>query len=167
MSRAFVKEDERDAETVAPARAPLPEGAVNYVTPRGLALLRAEKDELESALDSEQNPAKLDLLRAQLAELAFRIASARVIDLRANPPKEVRFGAVVQLRTLRGEQLPKEWKVHLVGVDEADGTADRISFFSPVAQALAGKRTGDRVGVDTEDGEIQLEIAGVEYGAAE
>src|SRR5688572_18207033 len=103
MSRAFVKEDERDAEPIAPARAPLPEGAVNYVTPRGLALLREEKTELESALEAEQNLARLDVLRAQFAELVFRIASARVIDLHENPPKEVRFGATVRLQTLHGE----------------------------------------------------------------
>src|SRR4051812_10815672 len=107
MSRAFVKEDERDAEAIAPARAPLPEGAVNYVTPRGLALLREEKAELESALENEQDVARLDVLRAQLAELVFRFASARVVDLRENPPKQVRFGATVRLRTLHGEHLPK------------------------------------------------------------
>jgi transcription elongation factor GreB len=163
MSRAFVKEDERDAEAIAPARAPLPEGAVNYVTPRGLTLLREEKAEIESLIESEQNLARLDVLRAQLAELVFRIASARVIDLHENPPKEVRFGARVRLRTLHGEHLPDEWTAILVGVDEADATTDRISFFSPVAQALIGKRVGDHVGVETQEGELRLEILRVEY----
>jgi transcription elongation factor GreB len=167
MSRAFVKEDERDVETIAPARAPLPEGAVNYVTPRGLALLREEKVEIESAIESEQNPARLDVLRAQLAELVFRIASARVIDLHENPPKEVRFGARVRLRTLQGEHLPETWTATLVGVDEAQAATGRISFFSPVAQALVGKKVGDHAEVETEEGEIRLEILGVEYDSGE
>lgn len=45
MSRAFLKNESADDPVVIPARAPLPAGAANYVTPRGLAMLR---DELET-----------------------------------------------------------------------------------------------------------------------
>src|SRR4051812_1592260 len=96
MSRAFVKEDEREDLSLAPSRASLPEGAVNYVTPRGLRLLRAEKQALEEELECEKDDAKQTVLRHRMSELGFRVASARVIDLHENPPKEARFGATVR-----------------------------------------------------------------------
>lgn len=48
MSSAFLKNETADAPVVIPARAPLPQGTTNYVTPRGLALLRAKLTKLES-----------------------------------------------------------------------------------------------------------------------
>lgn len=47
MSKAFTSEETPDDPIVVPARAPLPPGVPNYVTPRGLALLRAERATLE------------------------------------------------------------------------------------------------------------------------
>ena len=42
MSKAFTKEDAPDVPLLVPPRAALPPGVPNYVTPRGLRLLRAE-----------------------------------------------------------------------------------------------------------------------------
>ena len=48
MSRGFVKEDDQEEAPFIPPRAPLPQGAINYVTPRGLHQLQQEKLRLES-----------------------------------------------------------------------------------------------------------------------
>jgi transcription elongation factor GreB len=163
MSRAFVKEDEREEQSLAPGRASLPDGAVNYVTPRGMKLLLAEKQELEDALASEDGAARQGLLRQRLGELAFRIAGARVIDLSGSPPREVRFGATVRLRSEEGDRDGDPWECKLVGVDEADAAENRVGFYSPVAQAIVGRRAGDRVCVETDEGEKFFEIVSVKY----
>ncbi len=49
------------------------------------------------------------------------------------------------------------------GHDEADLKANRISFGSPVAKALIGKREGDEVDVTTPKGIKEYEILKVQY----
>jgi transcription elongation factor GreB len=46
MSRAFTREDSWE-DPIIPPRPPLPDGMPNYVTPRGLTLLREEQARLE------------------------------------------------------------------------------------------------------------------------
>jgi transcription elongation factor GreB len=63
VSKAFTKEDSAAEELVVPPRAPLPDGVPNYVTPRGLELLRAEREALEAA-------------RAQLRQLGAQVGDS-------------------------------------------------------------------------------------------
>ena len=49
MSRGFVKEDDQEEAPFVPPRAALPDGVANYVTPRGLERLLAERMQLEEA----------------------------------------------------------------------------------------------------------------------
>jgi transcription elongation factor GreB len=164
MSRAFVKEDVAEEQPLPRVRAPLPEGATNYVTPRGMELLQREKRDLEEQMTRAKEAGKQNVLRQELAELAYRLMTARVIDLRANPPAEVRFGAMVRVRTT-SDQGKQEMEFTLVGVDEADASGHFVSFFSPLAQALVGKRAGDSAFVANEDGgEVEATILSLGYG---
>jgi transcription elongation factor GreB len=164
MSRAFVKEDVAEEQTPPRARAPLPEGATNYVTPRGLELLQQEKRDLEEQIARKQEPGRQGVLRQELAELTYRLMTARVIDLRAQAPAEVRFGATVRVRT-EGDQGKQEMEFTLVGVDEADASGSFVSFFSPLGQALVGKRIGECASVTNEDGgEVEAVILAMRYG---
>ena len=52
----------------------------------------------------------------------------------------------------------------IVGEDEIDSAAGRISWRSPVGRALLGKREGDAVLVRRPAGEIELSILAVRYG---
>jgi transcription elongation factor GreB len=144
MSKAFTKEDsEASAPRVAP-RPPLPDGVPNYVTPRGLELLRQEKRALEAARAAlREEPAasaRLASLAARWVELEQRLASAECIEPKAEPDA-VRFGSHVVLRDDQGREL----RYQIVGVDEAEPAAGRIAFLSPVARALLGAEVGDRV----------------------
>lgn len=168
MSKAFTDEEAADAPPIVPPRAPLPAGVPNYVTARGLGLLR---DEL-AALDAERAAAERsgdDRTRAQalaaLAErraaLAERIASAELVP---PPPSAdvVRFGATV---TVAGEAGRRRYR--LVGVDEADATRADIAFVAPLARALLGRAAGDVVRFRSPRGEEELEITAVAYEEAE
>jgi transcription elongation factor GreB len=157
VSKAFTKEDGAGEAPLVPPRAPLPPGVPNYVTPRGLELLRAERRELERARDAQSAAADgalgddaaraqaLGAFGARLRELDARIASAECIDAAAQSRDQVRFGAKVTLEDADGQTLVYE----IVGVDEADPAAGRIAFSAPLARALLGASVGDEISVAT------------------
>ena len=108
MSRAFAKEDDTGQPPIIPPRAALPPGTPNYVTPRGLELLRNELTELETELsrattnrdDDAERSRQLSILNGRIAMLTERLGSAKLVDPRNQPADEVRFGATVTLKTL-------------------------------------------------------------------
>ena len=174
MSRAFVKDDAWEDPVVAP-RAPLPPGAPNYVTPRGLALLHSEMHELEAArsaleadvaLDDDVRRRRATGLAQRIRELADRIATAQVVDPRttaAGAGATVRFGATVTLRSLAGPGAGESERLQIVGVDEADPEGGRIAFTVPISQAVLGKTAGEIVVLHAAGGQRTLEITAVEY----
>ena len=139
------------------------------MTPRGLAALRAElttlKDE-QAPSDGDLSPID-DRRRAMEArdfrrrDLEARISSAVVIDHPPDAPNEVRFGARVHVRSVA---TGVERTVTIVGVDEADAATGRVTFVSPLARAVLGRRMGDTLVLRTPVGEEELEVLGVAYG---
>lgn len=171
MSSAFLKNETADAPVVIPARAPLPPGTTNYVTPRGLALLRTELTELESEharvqIDvSEENDRmrQLALLKGQIGNLNQRIASARVVEPGNQPHDEARFGATVSLQTRTGKKNGEVRRFTLVGVDEADASQGLIAFIAPIARSMQGKRVGETISLRTIKGENIMIITAITY----
>ena len=163
MSRAFVSEDRGLEQLQVAPRAVLPAGAPNWVTPRGLRLLEREHEQLGAEIRNEKDVAQLAALRHMQAELEYRLASARMIDLSSQRPLEIRFGATVRLRSEDTEQEMK-----LVGADEADASTGLISIHSPLARALLGKTSGEAVTLHTDEGgEISTSIIDVRYEPGE
>ena len=70
------------------------------------------------------------------------------------------FGATVEIVD---EDSGDETTYQIVGEDEADIKAGRISYSSPIARALIGKEEGDVVTVTTPGGTKSLEITAVRY----
>ena len=165
MSKAFTDEETAEPARIVPARAPLPPGVPNYVTARGLArlhaelaLLRAERAELDAGARSPEQAERLAALSQRRAELEQRIASAE----RVEPPGEscdtVRFGASVSVEGAAGVR-----RYRIVGVDEADAARGDVAFVSPLARALLGRSVGDRVRLRAPRGDEELEILAVDY----
>ncbi len=171
MSRAFVKDDAPDGPVLIPPRAPLPPGTPNYVTPTGMARLRAERLELEaerSAIqsrhrDDPDRARQLAVLAGRLAELTARIESAREVDPATQPADEVRFGATVRIRTVDGGRAGLVRDFTLVGVDESDPSSGRIGFTAPIARAVTGRRVGDTVEFTGPGGTERLVVDAVTY----
>lgn len=156
MSKAFTKDDGPDTAPVQRRRAPLPEGVPNYVTRRGLALLRDELAALDEPL-AGADPAERQARAARRAELDERIAAA-VVAPAPSDPTEIRIGARVRLRGATG---PRE--LQIVGVDEADPANHLVAFTAPLARALLGRRAGEAATARTPAGEETLEIEAVSY----
>jgi transcription elongation factor GreA len=73
---------------------------------------------------------------------------------------KVIFGATVDLED---EDTGAKVTYQVVGEDEADIRANRISFGSPIARALIGKEQGDVVEVAAPGGTRSFEIIAVRY----
>src|SRR5688572_623326 len=161
MSKAFTSE-EATLEVVVPPRAPLPAGVPNYVTPRGLELLRAERRALEAErAEIERGPeegrgAALAAWSVRLAELDRRLASAQRVEP-VPGAASVRFGSRVTVADESGE----EKTIEIVGVDEADPERGKIAFLAPLAKALLGHEAGDSVSVATPGKQRTLEIVAI------
>jgi len=171
MSRAFVKEDNAGEPPIVPPRAALPLGVTNYVTPKGLELLRQELAELEAARtkaeadreDEANRTRQMSILNAQLSALTERIASARVIDPATQPSDEVRFGATVTLKTVKGPKPGFKRTFTIVGVDEADVAAGKVAFVAPIAKAVVGATIGQAVTLRLGRNEELVEVVGISY----
>ncbi|MEQ9103826.1 MAG: GreA/GreB family elongation factor [Rhodothermales bacterium] len=174
MSRAFTNEDADVGEVMIPPRAPLPPGAINYVTPFGRQLLEDEQAALDAekaALSSgdKQNHDRirqLTIINGKLRLLGERLSSARVIEPATQPTEEVRFGARVRVAFLDGPMEGKEQDIRIVGVDESGHTPERIAFTAPIARALTGARVGHTVKLAPEHGNRSFRIVGISYDDA-
>ncbi len=174
MSRAFVKEDESGLPPIIPPRAALPPGTPNYVTPPGLALLRAELDDLEGQRarieanhnDEAERTRHLIIINGRLSALTDRLASAKVVDPRGQPTDQVRFGATVTLQTRNGQQPGTKRLFTIVGVDEASVAEGRVAFVAPIARALLGSSLGQTVTLRTGRGEEMTEVVAIAYQGA-
>ena len=169
MSRAFTKEDDAGPELLVVPRAPLPPGAPNYVTPRGLRQLQAEHTLLErerSVLeksDAADRTTRLNAIVQRSSVLQARLASAELVDPRSQPPDCVRFGAWVRVRHESGTEA----EYRIVGVDEADPSSGLLAFSAPMARALLGKRVGDVSLLQTPRSSDELEVLEIGYGAGD
>ncbi|AYA37285.1 transcription elongation factor GreAB [Hymenobacter oligotrophus] len=171
MSRGFVKEDDSQQPPIVPPRAALPPNTPNYVTPRGLELLRqelaeleAERGQAETNRDNDTDRTRqLSLLNGKLSALGARIASAKVIDPRQQPADEVRFGASVALVTRSGGKPGTERRFTIVGVDEASIAEGKIAFVAPIARAVQGARLGQQVTLHLGPKPEVVEVTSISY----
>jgi transcription elongation factor GreB len=152
----------------------------NYITPEGFEKLRAEY----SKLINEERPKvvetvawaagngdrsenadyiygkrRLREIDSRLRFLAGRIEKAEVVDPKTLSGKSVLFGATVKLL----DEDENEVVYQIVGEDEWDVSKNKISWKSPVAKALLGKKEGDEVLVKKPAGEEYLTIEEVTY----
>ena len=171
MSRAFLKNESANDPVVIPARAPLPPGAINYVTPRGLSLLHTELETLErergnlqiNESDETERTRQLALIQGRIGALNQRIATAKVVNTHEHPQDEIRFGATVRLHSETSKKDAANRQLTIVGVDEADATHGRIAFTAPLARLMLGKRVGDSIALRTIQGDNLMKIVAITY----
>ena len=155
MSRGFVKEGDQEDIPVVTPRAFLPEGTANHVTHEGLILLRNELESLNNeSVAAGNNYVMRNFINAKIAFLKERINNAVEVDLSKAKNDTVSFGAYVRYndRTIR-----------IVGVDEADIAKGLVSFISPIAKALIGKRIGDSFEMNVPKGTERITIQEISF----
>jgi len=158
-----------------------PPGAPLYMTPTGHAALRAEQrrlweeerpktveivswaaglgDRSENA-DYLYGKRRLREIDRRLRFLGKRLERAQVVDPAAQTRRDrVFFGACVTY----ARSDDREVTVTIVGLDEADSAAGRISFHAPIARALLGAAVGDLRRVRTPAGVEEIEVVAIAY----
>ena len=100
-------------------------------------------------------------IEGRIQEIESKLSVAQVIDVTKLPKTgKVIFGVTVSLMNL---DTDAEVTYRIVGEDEADIKAGRISVTSPIARALIGKEEGDVVVVKTPGGDVEYEVGSVEH----
>lgn len=153
----------------------------NYITPAGFAALREEYDRLlgterpaivevvswaASNGDRSENGdylygrKRMREIDRRLGWLARRMKAARVVDPADQPDKSrVFFGATVDIA-----DEDDRWRtLTIVGNDEADASAGRIGWDSPLARALRSAAVGDLRRVQLPGGEVEYEVMAIRY----
>lgn len=152
----------------------------NYITPPGLKKLQAEYSELlhgerpklvetvawaASNGDRSENAdyiygkRRLREIDRRLRWLTGRLEAAEVVDPREIRSDKVVFGATVTISDEEG----KEARYQIVGEDETDVKTGRISWKSPVAKALLGKKEGDEALIQKPAGAEAVVVEKIEF----
>jgi len=165
VSRAFVNEDlQSEAQAELPER-PQSEHP-NYVTPQGLAALErrlanllAERSALSDDADEMRHKAARQRIDRNARYLSVRIDRAILVDPDAQPRDEVAFGASVRVCDADGE----ERVFAIVGEDEVNAGVGKVSWVSPLANALLGARVEELVTWRRPNGNVDLKILSIDY----
>jgi transcription elongation factor GreB len=166
MSRGFVKEDDQEEIPIVPQRAYLPEGVTNFVTPKGMNQLLAERQMLENERNNLNNAnenekrIELNYINAKLQLLNNRIVEARIVNLSEQTQNEIVFGATVTVKTEASKDIQT---FQIVGVDEADISKGKVSFISPIARVLINKKISNKVLLKQAGKDIVFEIIDITY----
>jgi len=172
MSRGFVKEDDLEhAGTDVPER-PVSQHA-NYVTTNGYKqlvdlaeMLEKQRLDLSSKKDDQTAMQQLAVVNRDLRYVAARLESAIVIGkdtAQAEKDKQdnqtVLFGAVVTVEDEAGDSHV----YRIVGEDEADIKANKISYTSPLGKALIGHKLDETVIWLRPAGNQELTITAIQF----
>ncbi len=186
MSKAFVKNDSDDEELPGAAetdRSGLPHGAKNYITPAGFKKLQDELRELKTKIrpevteivswaasngDRSENgdylygKKKLREIDRRIRFLSKRLDISEIVDpLTVVKKDRIFFGATVVIRDEEG--IEKTYRI--VGVDEMDIEKGKISWVSPLANALFKAQVDDVVLFKSPRGVREIEILEIRYEA--
>lgn len=100
-------------------------------------------------------------IEGRIQEIEGKLSVVQVIDVTAmEDTGKVIFGTTVHLLNMDTDE---EVKYQIVGEDEADIKAGKLSVSSPIARALVGKRADDVVAIRIPSGTVEYEITKVEY----
>ncbi|HEY1899577.1 MAG TPA: transcription elongation factor GreB [Steroidobacteraceae bacterium] len=153
-----------------------------FITPEGIAQLRAELDQLwrderpqvtqavqdAAAQGDRSENAEYIYGKRRLREIDRRVRFLRqrldgmtVVDQPPSDPTRVFFGAWVTLEREDGTQV----RYRIVGPDETAAASSYISMDSPLGRALLGKALDAQVSVVLPAGSSTFTVVAVEYGS--
>jgi transcription elongation factor GreB len=165
MSRAFLNEDKFEQAGDELIERPV-SSEPNYVTPAGarqlqnvLERLITEKAQLKKRAEDAFSKQRLAEVDRDIRYFEVRLESAILITPAAQQPDVVLFGAHVEVEDEAGNLR----RFSIVGEDEADIKADKISWVSPLARALIGHKINDTVTWVRPVGNTLLEITAIHY----
>lgn len=183
MSKAFIREDDSGADDeLEPV--PHPQVSKHYMTPAGAKRLQKELQDLKHRErpevvkvvewaagngDRSENgdyiygKRRLREIDRRIQFLAKRLETVEVVDPATVRADHVLFGATVTIRD--EDDVTKTYSI--VGIDEADAAHGKISWISPLANALMKAKVGDLVQFRAPRGVQEIEVIEIVYRALE
>ena len=130
--------------------------------PKNVAAIEEARSHGDLSENAEYDYAKerQQQISRQIQEIEHKLSLAHVIDPKTIDAERIVFGAHVTLEELDNTE---HVTYYIVGTDEADISAGKISIESPIARALIGKEEGDEVNVATPKGRRTFEVVNIEY----
>tara|TARA_B000000460_G_scaffold216725_1_gene166452 strand:- start:39 stop:506 length:468 start_codon:yes stop_codon:yes gene_type:complete len=96
------------------------------------------------------------MVEAKIKDLEFKLANSEIIENKPTENKDqIIFGSFVELLNIDDNS---KIKYQLVGEDEADLSKNKISFNSPIAKGLIGKKVDDVITIIAPKGELNFKI---------
>lgn len=134
----------------------------NSDRPRIIQAIAEAKAQGDLSENAEYAAAKEEqgMIEARIADLESKIALAEIIEPSDILSDKVQFGATV---TLIDSDTDEVKKYKIVGDFESDLSQGMISIFSPLANAMLGKRVSDEVESNTPKGVKFYEVTKIEY----
>ena len=114
----------------------------------------SENAEYDAAKD------KQGFIEGRIREIKGKLAQAEVIDPTTLSGDKVVFGATV---TIFDFDEDEEFTYQIVGDDESDIKAGKISYASPIARAMIGKSVGEETTIRAPKGDRVVEVMDVEF----
>jgi len=130
-----------------------------YEVAKEIEVAREHGDLSENA-EYDAAKEKQGILEARIRDLEVKLADAEVIDPDKIKTDKIVFGASVLLEDLESDE---EVRVQIVGPDEADVKAGKISVHAPMARAMIGKEVEDEVEVKAPGGTRYYEIREIRF----
>lgn len=131
--------------------------------PRVIAAIAEAREHGDLKENAEYHAAREQqgFIEGRIQDIEGKLSNAQVIDIKTIPHTgKVLFGTTVRIINV---DTDAEVEYRIVGEDEADIKANRISVSSPIARALIGKEEGDVVTVQIPSGTVEYEIDEVKH----
>lgn len=133
------------------------------VRPRVIADIAEAREHGDLKENAEYHAAREEqgFCEGRISEIEGKLSDSQVIDVKTIPHTgKVIFGSTVTLFNVDTEETVT---YKIVGDDESDVKAKKISYASPIAKAIIGKMEGDEVAIKIPAGEVVYEIETVEH----
>ncbi len=135
--------------------------------PRITAAIAEARSHGDLSENAEYDAAKEDqgICEARIKDIEAKLASANIIDVtKLKPtdgsPLKVIFGCTVTVLNVDNDD---EITYKIVGEEEADISKNLISYKTPIAKGLLGKKVEDEVNINIPKGVVTYEILEIQY----
>jgi transcription elongation factor GreA len=111
--------------------------------------------DLSENADYDAAKERQGFVESRIAEIQGKLANAEVVDPAQVQSQRIVFGAHV---VLEDAESSERVTYQIVGEDESDVKAGKISVFSPMARSMIGKSKGDAIELRSPKGEKEFEV---------
>ena len=120
-----------------------------------------EQGDLRENAEYQYAKEEQGFIEGRIHDLEGKLSNAQIIDVtQIASSGKVIFGSTVDLLNLSNDE---KISYQIVGDEESDIKANKLSVYSPIGRALIGKEEGAEVLVETPGGQVEYEILSVQH----